>query len=217
MIITKTDTMMRKYNIHFIQKLLLFLAIIALPFTANASKLKLYKDVKVETLRVWLDTDDLADQQLANEIQEVFKYTIAEFNKKEATYSVVIDSTNTNNRVIFTMGPINYVNTGRSLSTTALDLGLIAGHVLLIANYGFTVPVWPFFMPKTNSLVEVDLDSETFRTASQMELMVGKNGYFMGVEKQKLNFKKKFKKVILKQLNSINKQNIRNSKYIIEK
>ena len=209
--------MRKSYHRRFIRTCIFILTITLIPFTANASKLKLYKDVKVETLRLWLNTEGIADQQLADEIQTVFEYAINDFNKsEEATFKVVKDTTNTNGRIIFSMGAINYVNTGRSLSTTALDATLIAGHILLIANYGFTIPVWPFFMPKTSSLVEIDLDYETFRASSQSEIMIGKNGYFAGLQKQNKNFKKKVKKVITKQLKNINKQNRKNKKFEYE-
>lgn len=204
--------MRKSYNIKLLNNWILTLAILTLPFMAQASKIKLYKDIKLETLRMWLNTEGLANQQLAGELQDIFKKEIINFNhSSEATYKVEIDTTNTSARVIFNMGPINYVNGGRNFATTALDVGILAGHALLIANYGFTIPVWPLFMPKTNSLVDVSLDPETFRPASQMEILIGKNGYLSGIDRQNKNFKIKFGKVIAKQLQSINKQNIKNS------
>ena len=173
--------------------------------------IRLDKNIKLDTLRIWINYPADFDNKLIAKYDSIFDNTINQFNES-ASFVVEKDSINPNNRIILNMEPIKYVDTKRNILSTGLCLVLIGGHVYMISSYGWTVPIWPILLPATVSKVNLQIDQNIISSKPKAKIWISSNGYLMKRDKQCIKFEKHFDKDINKFLKRIDKQNIKNNK-----
>lgn len=173
--------------------------------------LKLDRGIKVDTLRIWINYPADFDNAKITEYDSIFDSVVTDFNKT-ASFVIIKDSLNPDNRIIMSMEPIRYVDTKRNILSTGLSLALIGGHVYMISAYGWTISIWPILLPATVSKVNLQIDQQMISSKPIDKTWISSNGYLMKKVKQEQKFKQNFNKDILKFLKKIDKQNIKNNK-----
>ena len=173
--------------------------------------LKLDRNLKLDTLRIWINYPVDFDSVMIAKYDSIFDSTVSQFNES-ASFIVEKDSINPNNRIIMKMESIKYVDTKRNILSTGLSLALIGGHAYLISAYGWTIPIWPILLPATVSKVNLQIDQKMIISKPIAKIWISSNGYLMKKDKQSQKFEENFDKDIYKFLKKIDKQNIKNNK-----
>lgn len=171
----------------------------------NGQIIEFKKDIKIDTLYLYLNQTDTTDIKLNKEIQLQFDSLVQNYNIHNNSFKIKIDSSKKHNALTFTMGQINYVTLKRRLLISGLDLTLLGLNILILPF----PPIIPFYlMPATNSKITIENKSGILKQNSK--LFINPNGYFSKMDKQKIKFKKKFNKRISNFFNEINKQYTKN-------
>ncbi len=186
------------------------LSVLMCSLMANGQSIKLNKFKQIDTLRVTFEASIKIDAELKEDLDSIFRYQILKFNSESHSYLLMEDSINNGNSIRLYLDSINYVTTKRSILATGLDLALIAGHILMITSYSWTLPIYPFLVPGINGVVDLEIDPLLVSSNPKTILDIGPGGYFMKKEKQKEKYKRKFHKKLERLYSKIDKQNLRN-------
>jgi hypothetical protein len=164
--------------------------------------LKLDKNIKLDTLRIWITYPDDFEKDLVMKFDSIFERAISRFNE-DAFYFVEIDSTNPDNRIIMKMESLKYVDTKRNILSAGLSLALIGGHIIMISSYAWTIPVWPILLPATVSKINLQIDKNMIISKPESRTWISSNGFLMNKEKQTQKFESKFDKDIYRFLKKL--------------
>ncbi|MDA3893135.1 MAG: hypothetical protein PF517_15845 [Salinivirgaceae bacterium] len=193
-----------------IKKKILIVLFIFLSTVLVGQNIKLDKSKRIDTLTIWLDISNKIDAKMQEELEVIFQNQISNFNIGNNSFIIKIDSNGLTNSIRMNMDSIYYVDAKRSLKVTGLDLLLIAGHVVMVSSFGWTVPV--FFLPGTACRIDLEIDPSLVKSKSKTKMFVSPNGYFKKKEMQKQKFKIKFESKIKKLIFSIDRQNRKQKK-----
>lgn len=179
---------------------------------AYGQNINLSRKVQLDTLKVWMQFSSEMSEPIKLELDSIFRMTVSEFNQSNPTFAVVIDSSKTKQFLFMKMGAIEFVDAKASVLITLLDLSLVTGHIAMIKNYSWTLPLWPVLLPATRS--KIQLESTPGLTANKFvrKMWINPEGYFKSKEKQRFKFKRSFQKEFEQLWQRFDKQNAKNLK-----
>ncbi len=180
----------------------LLLIIMVCSFMTIGQPNSLRKNDRIDTLYVFLQFTDSTDNLLQKELITQFDSIVIDFNKKNNSIILKVDSSRKTKSIKFLMGKIKYVDWKRNLWVTGLDLAMVGANILILPYFPPCIPF--YLMPATYCKVDIICSSELLLKCNKF--FINSNGYITKKEKQKIRFKKKFNKIFSKFFLNIHKK-----------
>lgn len=192
-------------------KIVNVLCLLLLSIICSAQSYKLKEYHSIDTLNVSLSISDKIDLKVKQELINEFNNQILRFNLNNHSFYLKYDSLAKQNFIHMKLDSIKYVTSSTSAIALGADILLLAGHVIMISNFGWTIPILPILTPGINGNLELSIDPKLSSADFQKsELMVSRAALFMKKQKQNKKFVIKFGKKIGRFYLKLDKQNQKN-------
>jgi|GEM_PF-2383211 len=190
--------------------LILVLVITTLTPSLAQEKIRIRKDIVVDTVAIWINYPsnfDIEKHQTYNQImKEVLKKTNSDFS-----YFTQLDPAGSKYNLSIDMDTISYTTGKQNRNATLSNLLVLGGNTALIGVLGW-FPLLITYIPETKSDTNIYVDENLTDKSTPIQSVIASNGYFISESKQDLRFERRFGKYIYKLGKGIDKQNKRNNR-----
>ncbi|WP_289056242.1 hypothetical protein [Carboxylicivirga marina] len=191
-----------------IMRISVLLILISWSFVSSGQKIELKSGNIIDTLFVSLSTSNKVSNELKLKLEQEFEKQLVRFNSENNSFVLVNNESKMQNCIHMELDSIKYITNKSSTVALGIDLLLVVGHVAMISNVGWTLPLLPILRPGINGNLDLKFDPKIMSSSKEIQsLMVSKGALYVGKEKQNKLYSEKFGKKIRKLYLNLDKQN----------
>jgi hypothetical protein len=191
--------------------LILILVMTILTPSLAQEKIRIRKDIVVDTVAIWINYPSNFDIQKRQTYDQIMKEVIKKANS-DFSYFTQLDPAGSKYNLSIDMDTISYTTGKQSRNATLFNLLFFGGHAAMIGVFGWTLPVLITYIPETKSDTNIYVDKNLTDKSTHIQSIIASGGYFTSRNKQDVRFERRFGKYIYKLGKGIDKQNKKNNR-----